>query len=245
LASRVLVVGLTGGIAAGKSTVAAMLRDRGAWIVDADQAARAVVAPGEPGLAEVVREFGPQTLRPDGTLDRPRLAELIFGCEAARAALNALLHPRIGAEVACQVAAWDGAAEAPGVVVIEAALLFEAGWEALVDRVVGVVAKQSEQILRLMQRYGLTRARAAARVRSQLSPAGWRARCDYLIRADVSLEQTQVQVTRLWATLLREAEGKFQLAAGTATRPPAAPAGGSGGGKVAETLSGKNCSTHS
>jgi dephospho-CoA kinase len=223
LARRLLLVGLTGGIAAGKSTVAAMLRELGARVIDADQVGRAVVAPGEPGLAEVVREFGAAMLRPDGTLDRARLGELVFRCEAARQALNGLLHPRIGSEIGRQIQAWDRAAAGPGVAVIEAAVLLEAGWEALVDRVVGVAAKQSTRILRLMQRNGLSRARAAARVRSQLSPAELRARCDFLIRADVPLEQTQADVATLWATLLREAEIKFQSAAASASAPAAAP----------------------
>src|SRR5262245_39803629 len=141
-ARRVLVVGLTGGIASGKSTVAGMLRELGAVVLDADQAAREVVRPGEPALAELVRHFGPEVLAADGGLDRGRLAERVFGKETELDAVNAITHPRIGAYLEREIARLDGEATAPTVVVVEAAVMLEAQWELEVDTGVGVLVEQ-------------------------------------------------------------------------------------------------------
>lgn len=206
---RVLVVGLTGGIASGKSTIAAMLQELGAVVLDADRTARAVVRPGEPALAEVVRHFGTKVLAADGTLDRARLGEEIFGREPEREAINAILHPRIGAGLKREIASVDATATGPTVVVVEAAVLLEAQWELKVDTVVGVLAEQSIARGRLMQRSGLDEARAAARLRSQVPSETLRARCDHLLDTAVPLEETRQQVASLWQALQRQAVEKF------------------------------------
>jgi len=186
-----------------------MLAGLGARVIDADQVAREVVQPGEPALAEVVREFGPEMLRADGTLDRAALAAAVFESREARQAVNGIMHPRIGAVVRQQVRAWDWAVTGPEIIVVEAAVLYEAGWEALVDRVVGVEAKQSLRVARLIERDGLDQPRAVARVRVQVSAAALRARADHLVRTDVSLEATRAQVRDLWACLLAAAGEKL------------------------------------
>lgn len=208
-ARRILVVGLTGGIATGKSTVAAMLREHGAVVVDADQVARQIVEPGEPALAEVVRHFGGQMLKADGALDRSALAAVVFADEPARQALNRITHPRIGAEVEREVARLEAAATGPTVVVVEAAVLFEAGWEQRVDLTVATRAEHAQQVSRLMQRYGLNHARAEARVQSQPSAPSAVARADRQIDTSGDLAETRRQAAALWGELFRAAQARF------------------------------------
>jgi dephospho-CoA kinase len=210
LAARAWVVGLTGGIAAGKSTVARMLAECGARVMDADQAARAVVRPGEPALAEIVRQFGDQVLLESGELDRARLAELVFGNETERQALNAITHWRIARRLREEIAAAEGGAREPLVIVVEAAVLREAGWDRLVDEIVIVSAKQFQRVARLMQRYGLDHARALDRVRAQKYSAGRRDPREHYIDASVSLERTAAQVKALWPALIESARRKFE-----------------------------------
>jgi dephospho-CoA kinase len=210
LARRLLVVGLTGGIATGKSTVAALLRERGATVIDADQTARQVVQPGEPGLAEIVRQFGAEMLREDGSLDRARLGELVFGCEAAREALNEITHPRIAVALEREIEALDREARGPAVIVIEAAVLGEAGWDDLVDTTVVVRAKQSQQVARLKQRYGLDHGRARARVHSQKTIARLQAGREWVVDASGTLAGTRRQADELWSVLAETARTKFE-----------------------------------
>ncbi len=222
LAERLLVVGLTGGIAAGKSTVAAWFAEWGAVWLDADRVAREVVEPGEPALAEIVRHFGREIMTGDGRLDRERLAESAFGSEQSRQALNRITHERIGRALRRRVEAIDRAAEAPLVVMIEAALLFEAGWDELVDRTVRVAAKQSTQLQRLKSRRGLDEPRARARVASQRSSAS-AARADHVIPTDGSLEASRTAAASVWALLENDANRKFE-AAGARDAPAGAAA---------------------
>jgi len=159
------VIGLTGGIACGKSAVAALLAERGVAIVDADQGAREVVAPGSEGLAEVVAAFGEGVLAPDGSLDRKRLGERVFGDEEARLRLNAILHPRIAAWSAERFMAL--AAEGRGFVVYEAALLVENGAYRAMGGLIVVTARPEVQRARLMARDGIDAAAAQARIDAQ------------------------------------------------------------------------------
>ena len=201
---------MTGGIAAGKSTVARMLGECGARVLDADQAARAVVRPGEPALAEIVRHFGDRMLLGSGELDRARLAEHVFGSETERQVLNAITHGRIARRLREAIAAAENAALEPLVIVVEAAVLREAGWDRLVDEIVIVSAKQFQRVARLMQRYGLDHARALARVRAQKPIAVRSDLCARRIDASVSLEKTRAQVRALWPSLIASAGGKFE-----------------------------------
>ena len=146
------VIGLTGGIAAGKSLVATQLRAHGATIIDADQLARAVVAPGTPGLAAVIGHFGPSMLLADGTLDRQALGATIFADATARGALNAILHPRIATASAEALAA--AAATGAAIVFYEAPLLFENGIDKGCDAVVVVTVVLSGRV-RITRTFGI------------------------------------------------------------------------------------------
>jgi len=190
------MVGLTGGIASGKSTVSAMLRALGAEIVDADRVAREVVEPGTPALADISRRF-PGVVRPDGTLDRAALGRQVFGSDEARAALNAITHPRIQEAVQQKVAAL--AARGVPRVVYDAALLVENGLEAAMDGGVILVAASPEtQRARLVARDGLTPAEADARIRSQLPLEEKRRHARWVIENDGDLEGLRAQVARTW-----------------------------------------------
>lgn len=194
-----LLIGLTGGIACGKSFVSRLLADRGAIVVDADQVARAVVAPGSAGLAEVVEAFGEGILAPDGGLDREKLGQTVFGDEAARERLEGILHPAIARESMVQLA--DAAAKKPPLVVYDAALLIEAGRSDLFRPLVVVSAPAAVQRRRLMARDGLDAAAAEARVAAQMPVAEKVKRADHVIDNGGTREETEAQVDALWAKL--------------------------------------------
>jgi dephospho-CoA kinase len=195
-----LRVGLTGGIGAGKSEVARRLAARGAAVIDADLVAREVVAPGTPGLAEVVAAFGVRVLRPDGTLDRDRLGEIVFSDRAARERLNSIVHPRVAARMRELERAAGGAA----VVVHDIPLLAENGLAGAFDAVVVVDAPPEIQLARLAAR-GLSRDQALARMASQASREQRRAIATWVIDNSGPLASLDAQVDRLWAELARRA----------------------------------------
>ncbi len=198
-----LVLGLTGGIASGKSLVAADFVRRGARLLDADRIARDVVALGTPGLAAVLQRFGQEMRLPDGNLDRARLGALIFADAAARADLNALLHPRIRDRIAADLQA----ARAQGVAlcVVDAALLFELGLDAACDAVVAVDCDEAQQIARLMARNGLTREAAQQRIASQWTAQARNARAGWTLDNRGSLAELDREMGRVW----REITGRF------------------------------------
>lgn len=193
------VIGLTGGIASGKSTVARLFEARGARVVDADRLAREVVAPGSPGLAEVVAAFGAEVLGPDGSLDRAWLGRRVFGDREARRRLEAITHPRIAARF------WEETERAREagvpVVVYEAALLVESGGRGAVESLVVVVASPEAQRARARVRDGLSEAEVQARIDAQVSMAERLAAADHVIHNDGSPEELEAQVAALWATL--------------------------------------------
>lgn len=198
-----VTLGLTGGIACGKSTVSAMLRQRGAVIVDADAIARQVVEPGTPGLAAVIARFGAEYAKQDGSLDRPRLGQRVFAQPAERKALEALLHPLIHAEIQrqLQAARHSGAALA----VLDAALLFEMGLEQQCDASVTVHADPEVQIARMAARDGLPRDQALQRLAAQASHAERRAKATWVIDNGGALADLEPQVDRLMARLAASA----------------------------------------
>jgi len=161
----VLRVGLTGGIGSGKSTVSALLAGHGAVVIDYDQLARDVVAPGSPALVEIAERFGDAVIAPDGTLDRPALGSIVFGDPEALAALNAITHPAIGD----LGAALEDAAGPDAVVVHDNPLLVEMGADALSDVVVVVDVPVEVQVERLTSIRGMTEADARARIAAQAS----------------------------------------------------------------------------
>ena len=204
---RARVFGLTGGIASGKSTVARMLTELGAPVVDADLLARKVVEPGQPAHQEIVAAFGAEVLTADGTIDRKRLADLVFADEGRRRRLNAITHPRI-AEAAQAETARHLAAGAP-LVFYEAALLVENGLHHALDGLVVVSAPDEVQLARLRARDGLDEAAARARLAAQLPLAEKLKVATHVIDNAGDRAATQSQVERLYHTLLEpEVDGE-------------------------------------
>ncbi len=173
------LVGLTGGIASGKSTFAAALRALGAAVIDADELARRVVRSGTPALAEIARVFGPEVLTPDGELDRRRMAALVFADPAARGRLEAITHPAIRAARREELRRLSD--EGRDLVFYEAPLLYEVGLEEEVDCVVLVYAPPEVQERRLQARDGLGAAEARVRLAAQMSIEEKAARADVLV----------------------------------------------------------------
>ncbi|HEY8530762.1 MAG TPA: dephospho-CoA kinase [Limnochorda sp.] len=197
------VVGLTGGIATGKSLVAGFFREMGAAVVDADELARQVTAPGEPALAEIRRVFGPGVFTPEGELDRRALGRVVFADPEKRRALERIVHPRVRQRLEEAVARFQ-AAGAP-LIVLEIPLLFEAGEPLLrlIDWVVVVTAPEAVQLERLKARNGLTEAEARARMAAQMPLAEKVKRADYLVDNGGSPEETRRQVAHIWEAMRR------------------------------------------
>jgi dephospho-CoA kinase len=195
----VRLVGLTGGIGSGKSTVSEMFRALGAQVIDADQVARDVVRPGEPALEDIAQRF-PGTVDAKGQLDRAALAARIFSDAKERAALNAIIHPRIQAAVQRRT---EALAEA-GVdtVLYDAALLVENGLHQGMDAVIVVWVPPQLQKARLLARDGLTEAEADARMAAQLPLDKKRALATYVVDNTGAREETQRQVAAIWKALL-------------------------------------------
>jgi dephospho-CoA kinase len=204
---RVRVIGLTGGIACGKSTVAAMLRELGAPIIDADELARRVVEPGSPGLAAVVARFGPEVVGADGRLDRKKLGAIVFTDPAARRDLEAITHPRIGAASQAEMARI--AATGAPVAIYEAALLVENKLHLGLAGLIVVAVAPEVQLARLMTRDGIGAAEAQARIDAQLPLADKLAVADWVVDNGGSLDHTRAQVTDVW-TRVQANEGQRQ-----------------------------------
>jgi dephospho-CoA kinase len=194
------VVGLTGGIASGKSTVSAMFRELGAEVIDADQVARDVVEPGTPGLEEVARRF-PGVVDATGRLDRAALGQRVFADPAERRALEAIVHPRIREEVARRTEALARAGVT--VVLYDAALLIENGLHHAMEGVVLVSAPEAVQRARLAARDGLDTPAVTARLAAQLPLADKRAHATWVVDNGGSLDETRAQVRRIWEDILR------------------------------------------
>lgn len=190
-----LRVGLTGGIGAGKSTVAAELSELGAVVVDADRIAREVVEPGTDGLAEVVEAFGEDVLDDEGRLDRPALSRVVFADDEARTRLNGILHPRIGARTAELIA---GAPD-DAVVVHDVPLLVENGMGPAFALVVVVDAPEDVRVARLAETRGMTEGDARARIHAQASEADRRAAADVWIDNVGDVDEVREQVRELWS----------------------------------------------
>jgi dephospho-CoA kinase len=189
-----LVVGLTGGIGAGKSAVADRLAELGAVVIDADRLAREVVEPGTEGLAEVRKAFGADVIAPDGFLDRPALAEKVFGDASARRRLEEIIHPRVRARTAELVAA----APRDAVVVNDVPLLVESGLADSFDVVVVVEAPEQIRIDRLVRERGMSRQQATDRITAQASGEQRRAVADVVLDNSGDLATLHRQVDTLW-----------------------------------------------
>ena len=192
------LIGLTGGAGSGKSTVAAMLREMGAAVIDADQAAHEVYAPGTAGFDAVVREFGPEFVR-DGAIDRRLLGGLVFADEEARLRLNAIVHPLVREWMAERTReAFEGGAE---IVVQDVPLLFESGLEGLFSSIVLVWTPAELQLERLVAGRGLPAARAKAMIAAQMPIDEKRRRAHHVIDNSGTIEQTRAQVEDMWAQM--------------------------------------------
>jgi len=187
-------IGLTGGIGAGKTAVARRFAELGALVVDADALAREVVAAGMPGLDAVVAEFGPGVLRPDGELDRPALGRLVFGDEAARGRLNAIVHPLVRRRAAELIAA----APAGSVIVQDVPLLVETRQADRFDLVVVVEAPAALRAERLARGRGMGADDARSRMAAQASDEQRRAVADVVLVNDGSPDELRAQVDRVW-----------------------------------------------
>lgn len=190
-------VGLTGGVAAGKSTVSALLAELGAIVVDADVLAREVVAPGTSGLAEVVEAFGERVLTVAGELDRPALGALVFGDETKRRTLEAIIHPRVRA----RAAELEAAAPPGALVVQDIPLLVETGQADAFDAVIVVDVPVETQLDRLVRLRGLSPDEARARIQAQASRDQRRAAATYVIDNTGPLEDLRHQVTEVFELL--------------------------------------------
>jgi dephospho-CoA kinase len=200
---RFLLVGLTGGIATGKSTVNAMLVNPSVRVVDADALAREVVEPGTPAYQQIVDEFGKEVLQPDGRLDRARLGEVVFADAAKRKRLEAITHPAIRARFQ-QIVADLERANFDGILIWDASLLIESGGMKNMDRVVVVTTDAATQLRRLMARDGSTGEAARARTASQM-PLPVKARYgDYVIDNSGTREQTEARVREVYRSLLED-----------------------------------------
>jgi dephospho-CoA kinase len=195
------VIALTGGIASGKSTVSRRLASLGAHIVDADLLSREAVAPGSPGLAAVAVRFGPTVLADDGSLDRAALGAVVFSDAAARADLNAIVHPEVRRLAAERLAA-IGRAEPDAIAVYDVPLLVETGVDHDFELIVVVDADERTRTERLVALRGLDPEEAARRVAAQASDEERRAVADVLIDTTGTLEHTDEQVDRLWSDLV-------------------------------------------
>jgi dephospho-CoA kinase len=194
------VIGLTGGIAAGKTVVADRLAELGAVRIDADRLAREVVEQGTPALAEIVRRFGPGVIRADGSLDRAALGAVVFQDPDARRDLESITHPAVRALSARRMAE-AGEADPDAVVVYDIPLLVESGRVDEFDRIVVVHAPREERIRRLVELRGMAAEEAERRIALQASDEDRLEVADDVIDSGVSLESTLAQTDRLWANL--------------------------------------------
>jgi dephospho-CoA kinase len=193
------MVGLTGGIASGKSTVAERFRAHGVAVIDADQVAREVVEPGEDALAAITARFGSEVLRPDGTLDRKGLGAIVFADPAALAALNAITHPAIMRRVAAHARAL--ADQGHRWAVYEAALIVEHNLAPQLSQLVAVLCDPETQVKRVMRRDTLSDAHARQRLAAQTDNATREARADFVLRNDQTLEALREATDALIARL--------------------------------------------
>ena len=200
-----LIVGLTGGIASGKSLVAKVFRDLGAHIIDADKIVHELLEPGQQAWKEVVEYFGPEVVLPDETIDRRKLGEIVFNHGEKRAWLNQCLHPKVFEVYTAHVK--HLCARAPhDIVVLDAALLIETGYHKKMDRVVVVYAGPEQQMERLTSRDRFSREQALARMRSQMPLGEKRKQADFVIENTGTREETEQQARKVFQKLKQEAE---------------------------------------
>lgn len=196
-----LRVGLTGGLASGKSTVAGFFRELGAFHVDADRLAHESTAPGGSAEREVISRFGGGILGTDGAIDRKALGAIVFSDPQALADLNALVHPKVRKEIAQRIADHASGTSPAKVALVDAALLVESGIHRDLDALIVVACPEETQIARAVARGGLTESQARARIAAQAPLAEKLAVADHVIDNGASLDETRRQVLRVWNDL--------------------------------------------
>jgi len=193
------VIGLTGGIGSGKSTVSQFLAELGAVILNADEVGHKALKPDSEGWREVVAAFGRQILTPNGNIDRKKLGEIVFGNPESLSRLNQIMHPRMYDRVKAQLKEYRR--QGTRVVVLEAPLLLEAGWTPLVDEVWVTTAPKATVLKRLEERNGMSRVESLTRIRSQLSSTERLRHADVVINTDCDLDELKARVKELWQEL--------------------------------------------
>ena len=193
------VIGLTGGILSGKSTIAQMLAEKGAAVIDADKLAHEAYKPDAKLNQELVSEFGQEIRKADGSIDRKKLSRIVFGDEKALSRLNAIVHPRMKEMARGEIERFRK--KGTRVVILEAALLIEAGWTDLADEIWVALAPPDIAIQRLKERGGLSEDEARARVQAQLPPAERAKHANVIINTDCDKSEVRAQVDKLWKTV--------------------------------------------
>jgi dephospho-CoA kinase len=199
-----LIVGLTGGIASGKSLATRVLRDLGAHIIDADKIVHGLLGAGQEACREVVHHFGVAIQLPDGSIDRRKLGDIIFNHPEERAWLNQCIHPRVFEAYNHQVR-HISERQPDAIVVMDAALLIETGYHKKMDKLIVVYASQKDQVKRLMERDRFTLEQAMARISSQMPLDEKRAYADYVIENTGTREETERQTREIFSKLKAEA----------------------------------------
>lgn len=194
-----LLVGLTGGLGSGKSTVARMLADRGAFVIDADELARRALDPGTHGYHKALEAFGDGVLADDGTIDRQALADIVFADPERRRTLESITHPEVFRLLAEEV---ETLRDTDAIVIFDAPLIVETGFADACDVVVAVAIDPEIQLARVRDR-GMDESDARSRLAAQLSPEEREARADIVVRNDGTIEELEARVDELWADLQR------------------------------------------
>ena len=195
------IIGLTGGIASGKSTVSQLLRELGAEIYDADEVAKLIVEPGKPAWKELVTEFGENILNSDQTINRAKLGQIVFASAQARTKLNEITHPRVIEMFSKTVDEFKGQKSHSPALILDVPLLIEAKMDNLVDEIWLVYVQPETQVKRLMKRNGLTTEEALARLAAQMPIDEKRHYADVIIDNQGSIEETRQNVIKLWKEL--------------------------------------------
>jgi len=203
-----LIVGLTGGIVFGKTTIARMFQELGAQVIDADEIARKVVRPGEKAWQGIVEYFGPEILRDDLEINRKKLADIVFSNKEKLAVLNSITHPEITLMIKKQINQLKSKYQKNIICIVEAPLLFEAHLEDMMDKIIVVYLNREEQLKRLLLRNNLTREEAIQRIESQMPLEEKLSRADYVIDNCFSLQQTKKKVLQVWKELEKDLSAK-------------------------------------
>ncbi len=198
-----LIVGLTGGIVGGKSTVASMFRDLGAKIIDADILGHSVILPYKPAWKKIVKLFGEDILRKDLTIDREKLGKIVFADQVLLKKLNEITHPEIIKLIKNEInLARDKTHNQEKILIIDAALIYEAKMDRLMDKIIVVYIDEDEQVKRLIKRNNLSKDEASQRIKSQIPMKEKIKMADYVIDNNDTLDKTKKQVETIWQSLL-------------------------------------------